>query len=223
MKSNTKQLFLFAFLFLAVFIIFTVSVMFVDVSAIGPLNSLVGLSSLNDYVYKTIGSNDFWYNVSEILGYFSFAVMFGFAIFGLYQLITRKSFKKIDKDIYLLAAFYAVMIVVYLIFEVFVVNFRPILVDGELEASYPSSHTMLVCCIMSSAFIQFNNRLNNQKTRITGKTICISVIVLTVLARLFSGVHWFTDIIGGVLISLTLVAFYVAFNNIILYKSEDKK
>ena len=40
------------------------------------------------------------------------------------------------------------------------------------------------------------------------KVVCAVVLALTVFGRLASGVHWFTDILGGVLISITLLSVF---------------
>jgi undecaprenyl-diphosphatase len=37
------------------------------------------------------------------------------------------------------------------------------------------------------------------------------VILITVFGRLICGVHWFTDIVGGILISVSLVTAFAAF------------
>lgn len=130
--------------------------------------------------------------------------------FGLFQWINRKDIRKVDCDILLLGGFYIVVAAVYLLFETIVVNYRPVLVDGLLEPSYPSSTTMLVLCVMSTALIQIDFRL--------GKSVLKKILLLTIVLfvfimvtfRLISGVHWFTDIVAGALLSIGLVLLYKA-------------
>ena len=96
----------------------------------------------------------------------------------------------------------------YIFFELFVVNYRPILINGILEASYPSTTTMLVMCIMPTTIMQFNNRIKNETLK---KLISLSIIVFIlfmVIGRILSGVHWVTDIIGGAILSCGLVMLY---------------
>ncbi len=212
MKSQTKSnIIITACLFLA-FIIFTIIVKYVDVKAVGPLQSTVGLASVNLAVFKVIGASKIMYDVTEILGYLTFLVIAFFAGLGLYQLIKYKSIKKVDYKILVLGGFYVVVLIFYAVFELIVVNYRPVLVEGELEASYPSSHTMLSICVISSAMIVASEMINGKKAlSITLVIIGYALILLTVIGRLLSGVHWFTDIFGGVLLSFALIMlFYTA-------------
>ena len=125
------------------FIVFTVLVSTVDVRFIGPANSKVGLASVNEAFFKTFKGNDTLYLLTEILGYLTFLIIGAFAVLGVYQLIKGKSLKKVDVKIIALGVFYVVVLIFYVLFEVLVINYRPVLVEGELEASYPSSHTVL--------------------------------------------------------------------------------
>ena len=148
------------------------------------------------------------YNITDWLGLVPIIFVMGFAFFGLLQWIKRKDIRKIDYDILILGGFYIVVMAVYFIFEVFVINYRPILINSYLEASYPSSTTMLVLCVMPTAIIQFNTRIKNNFLK-RCVTITIAVfIAFMIIGRLVSGVHWFTDIIGGAILSAGLVMLY---------------
>ena len=205
-----------ALLFVAVAIL----VKTVDVSAIGPLCSSIGLSSLNGKIRDAIGYSESLYTFAELLGYISLSVVGGFAVYGAIQLIKLKSFKKIDKPLWLLGGFYIVVIAVYVLFEIVVINKRPVLMDGELEASFPSTHTMLAICIMATAAHQLFVRLANKAARIVSVAVCALIATATVACRLLSGVHWFTDIIAGIFIGSALVFTYLAVYEKFLKKSE---
>ena len=140
------------------------------------------------------------------------SVVLGFAILGLVQLIKRKNLFKVDYDILILGGFYIIVFTTYILFEVFAINYRPVLINGYLEASYPSSTTLLVMCVMPTAIIQMNKRIHNEKVRKVVKYAILVFTSLMVIGRLISGVHWFTDIIGGVLLSTSLVMFYNSIN-----------
>ena len=129
---------------------------------------------------------------------------------GFIQLVKRRCLFKVDYDIIFLGIYYVIVIACYLIFEMFPINYRPILIEGIVEASYPSSTTLLVLCVMPTLSEQTNRRLENTviKKIITIFVICFSVFM--VLGRLISGVHWFTDIIGGILLSSGLFCIYKA-------------
>ena len=113
-----------------------------------------------------------------------------------------------DFDILVLGGFYIVTALLYVLFEYAVINYRPVLIHGVLEASYPSSTTMLVLCVMPTAIMQLRTRIRN--TIIRKLTTCMTVVYIAfmVLGRLVSGVHWFTDIVGGGLLSAGLVMMY---------------
>ena len=91
-----------------------------------------------------------------------------------------------------------------------VINYRPVLINGVLEASYPSSTTMLTMCVMPTLAMRFNKRIKNK----TAKNIVVFVSVIfalfMVVGRILSGVHWISDIIGGALLSAGLVMLYSA-------------
>ena len=197
-------------IFLLVFVVWTIVVCFVDVKAIGPIKSEVGFATINQFVHNLMGVNFTLYNITDWLGLVPFAVCVGFGVLGLMQLIKRKSILKVDFDILALGGFYIIVIAVYLLFETVVINYRPILINGILEVSYPSSTTMLTLCVMPTAIMQFNKRIKNKATK--NVVILISVIftAFMVVGRILSGVHWITDIIGGALLSAGLVRLYKA-------------
>ena len=207
MKRNKMVI---ALCLLAAFVLWTVAVRVVDVQVIGPNGSSVGFSAVNQFVHELTGVHLELYHVTDWLGLVPVFVCMGFGVLGLVQWIRRKSICKVDFDILVLGGFYAVTIAAYLLFEWAVINYRPVLINGALEASYPSSTTMLVLCVMPTALLQLNSRL---KCGVLRKAISIAIIgfvAFMIIGRLISGVHWFTDIVGGVLLSAGLVRLYAA-------------
>ena len=209
-KKNKKRLVLGVSLVVA-FVLWTILVCFVDVRAIGPEGSSVGFAALNGFVHELTGVNWLLYTVTDWLGIVPIAVALGFAILGLVQLIKRKSLWKVDHSILALGVFYIVVMAAYIFFEVVVINYRPTLIDGYLEASYPSSTTMLVMCVMPTAAMQLNVRIKNTVLRRCAVITIVAFTAFMVIGRLVSGVHWITDIIGGALLSAGLVTMYDVF------------
>ena len=185
-------------------------VRFVDVQPIGPEGTRIGLAALNGAVFETFGVSMTWYKLTTVLGIVALLSAGLFALLGLYQLIRRKSLKKVDRELYVLAGLYVVTVILYVLFDKIAVNYRPTILPDETapEASFPSSHTMLVCVVMGSAMTLLPKYVKMPAIRIALTTLCAVVLGLTVAGRLISGAHWFTDIIGGIFISITLLALY---------------
>ena len=183
---------------------------FVDVAPIGPEGTRVGLSRINQAAHGLFGVRMIWYDITDWLGFAALFVAFAFAVAGLAQLIRRKSFFKVDKEILALGGLYLLVIGLYLFFEKVIVNCRPIIMPGceHPEASFPSSHTMLVCVILGSAMMLMGKYVKNARLRAALRAGCALVIGITVLGRLIAGVHWLTDIVGGLLISASLLLLY---------------
>lgn len=205
---KNKKILITGITMICAFIIWTFLVKTVDVKAIGPEGSYVGFASLNGFFHKLTGVNFDLYILTDWLGLVPVCFMSGFAILGFLQLVKRKNLFKVDKDILMLGGFYIVMAAVYLFFENFVINYRPVLINGILEASYPSSTTLLVTCVMPSSAILLNRKIKNSGSRKTAVYLINIFTVFMVIARLVSGVHWVTDIIGGLILSAGLVFSY---------------
>lgn len=194
---------------LTVFFLFTILVSLADVKAIGPRGSEVGLAALNGSFHSRFGYNDLFYVLSKLLGYVCFlipAINAGVAIRDIYR---KKSLFKVGPDVVGAFVIYVLMAAAYILFDKVILNYRPVLMDGQLEASYPSSHSLMGITLTLAAAQQLNFRDRNRERKERNQKILIALGILVVLTRLFSGVHWLTDILGGVLLGLTLAALYV--------------
>ena len=194
----------------ALFGLLIVLLRFVDVQETGAGGTSIGLSHLNGFFFELTGVNMLWYDITDWLGIAAILTAFVFAVAGLAQLIKRRSFLKVDKEIRCLGGLYLLVIGLYCLFEKVIINYRPVLMPGCLhpEASFPSSHTMIVCVIMGSAAMLLHRYIRQKALcRVLAAACCI-IIAVTVVGRLIAGVHWLTDIMGGLLISAALLALY---------------
>ena len=208
MNKRTLKNFAAAGLLLAAFLIFTILVQCIDVQPIGPNGSLVGFAAVNGRFHALTGVHWTLYYLTDRLELAAIGIAFSFAVLGLLQLIRRRSLREVDRSILILGVFYLAVIAAYLFFEAHAVNYRPVLIESVLEASYPSSTTVLVLCVHVTAMMQLRARMPRGATRTIVLWLLGAFTVFMVLARLVSGVHWLTDIVGGILLSAALVLLY---------------
>lgn len=208
MRKENKRNFYIGAVSLTAFVLWTLLVRIINVRAIGPNETTVGFATINGYIHNLTGVNMTLYNITDWLGLVPIVFAMGFGMLGLIQWIKRKNILKVDYSILTLGLFYIAVIAVYILFEKVVVNYRPILINGYLEASYPSSTTMLVFCVMPTAVMQLNTRINGIIIRRGVSLLITAFTVFMVIGRLISGVHWFSDIVGGALLSIGLVMMY---------------
>jgi len=196
--------------FLVLFIALTALVSTVDVAPIGPAGTSVGFSRVNGAVHDSLGFNPAWYRVTQWLGYISILTAVCIAAAGLIQAIRRKGLLRADRELIMLGCIYAAVAVLYILFEKVIINYRPVIMPDstEPEASFPSTHTMLSCVVMGTALMLTGRYIRSAALRRAAQAGCALVLALTVIGRLLSGVHWLTDIAGGLLISAALLALY---------------
>lgn len=208
MKKIKDSLLLSTVLLFCAAILFTVLVKTVDVQPVGAAGTDIGFSTVNTAAAEAIGYRESLYDFTNILGYFSFLIVAYFALLGLVQLIRKKSLKKIPAGVLAIGILYVVIAIIYVFFEKAVVNYRPILLEEGPEPSFPSTHTLLVCCIAGSAFIFFRRTLKNSVGRTVLLSFFVALIICMVLLRTLSGVHWLTDILGGLIYSAALLSLF---------------
>ena len=195
---------------LAAFGLWTAAACFVDVAAIGPEGSTVGFAAVNGFFHNLTGVHMSLYQITDWLGLVPLCFVVGFALLGLIQWIQRKKLARVDRSLLALGGVYLALMAAYILFEVVTVNYRPVLIKGVQETSYPSSTTMLVMCVIPTAIMQLRDRI--KKPVLKGCVICALTVfaAFMVIGRLISGVHWLTDIVGGAMLSSGLVLLYRA-------------
>ena len=206
--------------FLLAFVLWTFLIVSADVRNVGQQGTAVGFATFNTWFHRLTGVHMRLYAVTDWLGLVPIAVCMGFGVLGLAQLIRRRSLLKVDPDIILLGVYYILVIAAYLIFEMIPINYRPIPIDGYMEASYPSSTTLLVLSVMPTLIFQIKRRSHNKTINIIVVVFAVLFSAFMVIGRLIAGVHWATDIIGSILLSFGLFEIYHA---AVLYADERKE
>ena len=191
----------------ALFVLTIALVKCVDIAAVGPAGTSIGLSHLNKEVHDLIGVHMFWYQVTNLLGFWAILCGAIFACVGLKQLIERKSLKQVDAKILAMGGLFVLLGIIYVLFEKVVINCRPVLMKGETvpEASSPSSHTVLAFVIFGAIAMMLKDYLQDKRLASMLQNACLVLILVSVIGRLISGVHWFTDILGGIFLSYALL------------------
>ena len=165
MKEQGSRSLRTGFSFVTVFAVWTALIKLVDVQYIGPMETAVGFATINGWFHKLTGVHMWLYTVTDWLGLIPVFVCLMFGGIGFVQLMQRKKLLKVDRDILLLGIYYLLVIFGYLVFEMIPINYRPILIEGIREASYPSSTTLLVLGVMPTLVFQSDRRLGNVKVK----------------------------------------------------------
>ena len=212
---------------MAAAILFTVMVAGIDVRPIAPDGSLVGMGGLNIAFAEAFFSdvpgvytiNRVLYGISEFGGILALVTAAAFGVLGVYQIIKRKKIFKVDYCVLSMGVLYVIVGILYVVFDKFAVNMRPVFeANGTLESSFPSSHTLLACCIFVPAIFAIGRVIEDRRISFVLSTIMAFLAVVVVICRLFCGVHWLTDMIGGLLYSAALVSVYIGANLIYEFK-----
>lgn len=195
-------------IFFTAFVLWTILIMIIDVQPVGQNGTDIGFAAFNTRFHSMTGVNMTLYTITDWLGLVPIFICMIFGGVGFVQLVKRKSLFKVDKDIIILGIYYIIVIFAYLLFEMIPINYRPIPIEGVMEASYPSSTTLLVLSVMPTLMEQTDRRLGDCRVKKIICTFAVAFSLFMVMGRLISGVHWFTDIVGSVLLSSGLYYLY---------------
>ena len=206
------------FIGLAIFGVFTYLVKNVDVHSVGEQSVTVGFATINGLFNTILGYNEGIYKLSNYIGYLCFGVCGIYGCIGFIQLIGRRDIRKVDYEIILLGCLYVTILLIKILFDkLFIINYRPYYIDGVLESSFPSSHTVMALVVSGSAIIINKKKYNNIITKF-GNYVLLVLMALIIATRIISGVHWISDIIGSILLSFSLLLIYSG-----LITRKDKK
>ena len=202
------------------FALWTVLIQCLDVQAVGQNGTKIGLAGFNVWFHRLTGVHMTLYTITDWLGLVPIFICMCFGVLGLVQLIKRRSLRKVDADILLLGVYYVLVIACYLIFEMIPINYRPVLIEGRLEASYPSSTTLLVLSVMPTLMFQVYRRAVNSMLRKAVAVFVFAFSAFMVIGRLISGVHWATDIVASVNLSAGL---FMLYRSVVLYVDNARR
>ncbi len=219
MKEKGKRFLGIGSILVVGFVIWTLLIQRIDVRPLGVNGTDIGFSTINCWFHQLTGVHLEIYTITDWLGLVPIFICMIFGWIGCVQLIKGRSLFKVDYDIILLGIYYVLVIFGYLVFEMIPINYRPILIEGFMEASYPSSTTLLVLCVMPTLVEQINHRSKNEMVKKIAKTLVICFSIFMVVGRLISGVHWLTDIAGSIMLSVGLFCIYKA-AVLLCYKGE---
>lgn len=188
-----------------------------DITSLGSIQSTIGFGSINLAIHNLLGTSKFFYVITSLLGTLAILIALFYMALGLLQLIKFKSFAKVERRIYALGITYVLTGAIYILFEVVKVNYRPVILKAAegLEASYPSSHVMLTLVILTCTMLDLRSRIKDKAKYKIVKIIIVVLLVLAILGRLLSGVHWFTDVLGSVILSIAIVNTYQTIKRIL--------
>ena len=225
MNKNAKIDFLLAGVFGFLFILLIVLLKTVDVQNIGPEGTAIGFAGINAAFHNATGYKDGLYTLTKLLGIVAILLVVFWAGLGVFQWIKRKSIIMVSRSILAAGGLYAVFAALYVLFEKVIINYRPMIMEGDehVEASFPSTHTMLACVVFGSSILLIRRFVKHDILRMVLQILCGIAILTTVVGRLFCGVHWLTDICGGVLISAALVFAYAGVLRIWRRKKPKRK
>lgn len=211
MNRNLRTYFMCAAFAAILFVLFTVLVACWDVRPAGPAQTDVGMATVNGLVFDAVGIHPVWKDVTEWLGAVAILTALAFALEGLWQLIRRKSLLRVDRNLWALAGFYLLLAACWLLFEKLAINCRPVLLGAEPEPSYPSSHVLLVVGVMGSASAQLCAAYpEKRKLCAWARGTAFLLSAAAAIGRLLAGVHWFTDVVGALLLCFSLLMLHRA-------------
>ena len=219
MKKHWKRIMITGAVLLAAFVLWTILIMNVDVQPVGQNGTDIGFATFNVWFHQLTGVHMMIYTITDWLGLVPIVICLCFGVLGLVQLVKRRSLLKVDADITLLGIYYILVIFGYLFFEMVPINYRPIPINGAMEASYPSSTTLLVLSVMPTLKFQIDRRAGSSAVRTVTTVFVVAFSAFMVIGRLIAGVHWATDIVGSVLLSAGLFLLYVG----AVYFTDKKK
>jgi len=209
-KNVKKKNLIAACIFGALFLLLILLIKTVDVTPSGAAGTDIGLSAINNWFHNLTGVSMTLYTITDIVGLTAIATVGIFGVAGLVEWIRRKELLKVDREILAMGVLFLTLFFIYIFFQFVVVNYRPVLMPGSLEPepSFPSSHTIMAWTVMCSIIMVIDKYVKSKKWCKVIRIVAVIVMVLMLVGRLACGVHWLTDIMGAIIMSIMLLEFF---------------
>ena len=159
-----------------------------------------------------------WDKITNIILITSLVVLGIFVILGLCQWISRKSLKKVDKELLWFSLPLALMAITYVVFDKFLIlNTRP---DGSGETSFPSTHVMVATTIFLLTAIILPKYIKSKVACAVLYLFMLAFIVLISVGRVLANKHWTSDVLGAIGFSFIFVAIYCLIYQLIIKRKK---
>ena len=191
------------------FVVLTVTLLCVDVqsAATGP----IGWATINLWWRDLLGVQNIWHLISDIIVGVTLLALVGMLVWQFVIILRGKSLRALTLRWWVFDITIIVLGLCYLLFQFVVINYRPIVLDGIAEVSYPSSHILLVATLWPLILCMCRQGIKSLTWRRILLICGWLMLVLGVIARLCCGYHWFTDVLGALLLSTVLVTWFQFF------------
>ena len=208
-KHKRQSWFLIATTLTVFFVVFTLTLKLVDMQS--DSSQFIGWASINIWWRDLIGVHFSWHIISHFIALISLLVLTGILIWQVITVFHRRKLSALTRNWWVFDITLLALGLSYLLFQIVAINYRPIQVDGAIEISYPSSHSLLITTTWLLIIFRLRREIQSQTWRRILIIVGWTLMLTGVIARLLCGYHWFTDIVGGVLLGTVFAAWYQAF------------
>ena len=191
-----------------IFILFTIMVTALDGQTVD--GHRLGLATMNGWWRDLVGVNAAWRVVSDVVAVGTVFGAVGLLIVQIVAVVRGRGLRPVVRDWWGVDLVLISLGICYGLFQIVVINYRPLLMHGVAEASYPSSHVLLFATVWPLLILTLWRMTKRRWVRVTVMVVGMMVMLAGIVARALSGYHWLSDLVGGVLLGVTLVAWYLA-------------
>lgn len=147
-----------------------------------------------------------WALATDIILYAAIILIAVFALLGLYQWISRKSLKKVDRALRLIPLPLILMVITYFIFDkLWILATAP---NDPTKPSFPSTHVMVVATIFLLTALILPRYLKSKPLRLTLDFLMLALFAVVAVGRIIIGAHWPADVACGAVFAAIFATVY---------------